>query len=100
MGYGSFDTMPYQRSPGNTTTCPRSCQSTNYSTITVGFPTTFPTIGNYWGDCASSLLESSILNASKSSKGHVTNANPIMTASDQNSGVIDNNKTAMQAALS
>lgn len=91
--------MPLQRSPGSVSTCPRNCQSSTFSTTTVGFPTIFPTIGNYWGDCTGSLTNSSILNASKTAKGHITNANPIMTSSDINGGINDNNKTAMQASL-
>lgn len=91
--------MPYQRNQSNVSTCVRNCQSSNFSTTTIGFPTIFPTIGNYWGDCTGSLLNSSILNASKSAKGHITNSNPVMTSSDINGGVNDQNKTAMQASL-
>lgn len=91
--------MPQPRTNGSLSLCPRTVQSSTYVAGTNGFPTTFPTIGNYWGDCVGDITYNSILNSSKNSKGHITNSNPIMTASDNNGGSASPNMSALVASM-
>ena len=92
--------MPTVRGNGMGVTVPRNVTSTTYVTSSQGFTTSMPTIGNYWGDCTGNIDQNSILNASKCAKGHVTNANPVLTSSDLNGGSLSPNVTCMQASLS
>lgn len=59
---------------------------------------TFPTIGNYLGDTSGQLSNQSLLNASKSSKGHVSNAN-LLTTKDDNLGEMNPNIPGYQASI-
>lgn len=94
MGYGSFDTMPFAKSSGI------SSSSTRFNGLTTtGFPTTFPTIGNYWGDTTMNS-NNSILTASRTAKGHVTNSNTLLCPpSELNGGSVQPTITPLSASL-
>lgn len=64
--------MPFAKNTGNSL---GSSRSGNLETN--GFPTCFPTQGNYWGDTNNSPFNT-VLCASKVSKGHVTNSNVLL----------------------
>jgi len=59
----------------------------NCSTVSTG--AIFPTIGNNWPIATSSAVNSCLINVTKSVKGHVTNANPILFPNDKNGGTFD-----------
>lgn len=71
--------MPFTRSNG-------SNNFAGKNNIPLNVPSTiFPTQGNYLGDSSGTLQNSSILQASKIAKGHVTASN-VLTTKDNNGG--------------
>lgn len=76
--------MPFPKSQQNNNFTPRTATSTTTVTTTTG--NIFPTIGNIIPFNPLDIYANSILNSSKNSKGHISNANPIMTSTDPNAG--------------
>lgn len=80
-----MESIPYSRGSGGSVVAnPRSTGTPN-DTGTYTTSNIFPTIGNAYNTGSVSYANNSIFNASKTAKGHVTNANLCLTP-DLNGG--------------
>lgn len=78
--------MPITRNNLGHLVCAKRSKDDNRPSYTCSPGTIFPTIGNAFPRGASYIENISIYDASKMSKGHNTNANPIMTGTDFDGG--------------
>lgn len=83
--------MPFVRSNGTGSYSSRpiynvTTQQYENSASVISPSTTFPTIGNYWGDLGTNAGNSSLVAASRTAKGHTQSTNIAWFTNDINGG--------------